>query len=68
MPIPRIKLFLAPLFLLTGLLLGGCAEDKEVVDEHADWTVEQFYRQAKQELMDRLDEKAAKLFEKLGAR
>lgn len=69
MPIPRLKIYPAWLCLVAGLFLGGCSEDTQVVvDEHADWTVEQFYQQAKQELMSKHYEKATKLYEKLEAR
>ena len=50
-------------------LLGGCSDTPdETQDEHADWTAEQFYKEARNELNEKRFEKAAKLYEKLEAR
>ena len=49
--------------------LGGCSDTpEETQDEHADWTAEQFYKEARNELNEKRFEKAAKLYEKLEAR
>jgi outer membrane protein assembly factor BamD len=64
------RLFLWVLAL--ALLLGGCSwfgKDKvEEPDEYADWTAEKFYKEAKQNLLEKRYDKAVKLYEKLEAR
>lgn len=61
--------WLAGLVLGFALLMTGCSGSKEeVADEHADWTAEQLYEEAKSMLMDQRYEKATKLYEKLEAR
>lgn len=69
MPILRINLHFLGLLLVFGLLLGGCSDTPdETNDEYAAWTAEQFYSEAKQELLDKRYDKAVKLYEKLEAR
>lgn len=51
------------------LIVTGCSETPdETNDEYAEWTAEQFYRQARDALNEKRYEKAAKLYEKLEAR
>lgn len=51
------------------LIATGCSETPdETNDEYAEWTAEQFYRQARDALNEKRYEKAAKLYEKLEAR
>jgi outer membrane protein assembly factor BamD len=67
--LPNRPLPIAALLFLALVLLGGCAGTKEeITDEFADYTAEQFYNEAKQALMEKRYDKAAKLYEKLEAR
>jgi len=75
-PIPRPRMFIALALLALNLSLSSCSmldflESKSgdsQEDEHAGWTAQQFYDEAKRLLMDGSYEKAAKLYEKLEAR
>lgn len=70
---PRLSV---ALILSMALLLPSCAVlemfdgkgGSEPEEEHADWSAEQFYQEAKKELMDGHYDKAAKLYERLEAR
>jgi len=57
-------------FLLLALLLitGGCGILPDQIDETSEWSANQLYARAKQELADKNYEKAISLFEKLEAR
>lgn len=57
-------------FLLLALLLitSGCAFLPDQIDETSDWSANQLYAKAKQELADKNYEKAIDYFEKLEAR
>jgi outer membrane protein assembly factor BamD len=66
---PSIRRFAPSVLLALGLLLCGCTNTKEeTTDEHADWSAEQFYTEAKRALTEKRYEKAVKLYEKLEAR
>ena len=55
--------------LALGMLLCACSNTKEEpTDEYANWSAEQFYTEAKQALIEKRYEKAARLYEKLEAR
>lgn len=54
--------------LICASLLAGCSTTKEAEDEHADWSAEQLYGEAKKALMGKSYDKAIKLYEKLEAR
>ena len=75
-PISRPRLFMALALLAMSLSLPSCAlldyfdskggDSQE--DEHAGWTAQQFYDEAKKLLAEGSYEKAAKMYEKLEAR
>lgn len=52
------------------VILFGCAGSKEdeTTDQYADWSAEQFYQEAKSELVQHHYDRAVKLYEKLEAR
>jgi len=54
--------------LLVSLALAGCSLFKSDEDLHKDWTAEQFYKAAKEELDNGSWEKAVKLYEQLEAK
>lgn len=74
----RVKRPLFSGLLALNLLLSGCSllsslgigqdQKDEPTDEYADWTAEQFYREAKEALTEQRYPKAVKLYEKLEAR
>ena len=69
MPNLRITLFPAWLLLALGLLFSACSTTQdETNDEFSAWTAEQFYKEAKDALLEKRYEKATKLYEKLEAR
>lgn len=63
---PRLS-FVIPM-LIIGSLLSGCSTTAKEKDEHADWTAEQLYAEAKKALTGKSYDKAIKLYEKLEAR
>ncbi len=69
MPNSRVKKVLLWMLVVLGVLLAGCSDTPdETTDEYSDWTAEQFYREARDNLNDKRYDKAAKLYEKLEAR
>lgn len=69
MPMPRPKIALHCLFMLLVLALGACSDTPdEASDEYSDWTAEQFYKEARDNLNEKHFDKATKLYEKLEAR
>jgi outer membrane protein assembly factor BamD len=69
MPTLRAKQLLTWMLLAFGLLLAACSNTTdETNDEYSSWTAEQFYKEAKDALLEKRYDKAAKLYEKLEAR
>ena len=70
MPTLSVKNTVSWLLIVSiSLLFGACSDTPdETNDEYSDWTAEQFYKEARQNLNEKHFDKATKLYEKLEAR